>query len=399
MSQKILLIDHSCKEFLISRLPLGVYLKEKGYDVYALLPANGNKEVCEKIEASGVTLLTFPHKRNDLNLLSNIKKIFYYNSIFSKYKFDIIHSFKFQPNFYSCLAGFYLFRTKIVLHITGLGIAFTKKDSIKMKLYKFISQIIFFFNFLIADKIIFQNYDDEKELWHTPAQRKKFSVITGSGVDVEKFDKSHYDIPQSRSQLGLSKDQIVLTFISRLVWHKGIKELLEASKVISEKFSNLKVLIIGNRDTTNPESIPQNVIDQYSDIPNIEFLGYKDNVAELLAISDVYVYPSYYREGVPRSVLEAMSTGIPIITTDSTGCNLCVKEDSNGYLVAPKCSTSLANAITKILHTDKLQQMGESSRVLALQSFQNKLIYQNIFEVYQTLDTPSIPEHYVVEVK
>ena len=72
MSQKILLIDHSCKEFLISRLPLGVYLKEKGYDVYALLPANGNKEVCEKIEASGVTLLTFPHKRNDLNLLSNI---------------------------------------------------------------------------------------------------------------------------------------------------------------------------------------------------------------------------------------------------------------------------------------------------------------------------------------
>ena len=113
----------------------------------------------------------------------------------------------------------------------------------------------------------------------------------------------------------------------------------------------------------------------------------------------MYVYPSYYREGVPRSVLEAMSTGIPIITTDSTGCNLCVKEDSNGYLVAPKCSTSLANAITKILHTDKLQQMGESSRVLALQSFQNKLIYQNIFEVYQTLDTPSIPEHYVVEVK
>jgi len=381
-NQRILLIEHTCTEFISSRLKLGVFLKNNGFEVFALLPEGGSATQYETIEAAGVQVLTYPYKRNGRSLIVFLKTIHLFRKKFRQYQFDLIHSFKFQPNFYSCIASLFLKRTKLVLHITGLGIVFTDKKTIKLRLLKWVSQVIFCFNFLVADRIIFQNKEDQSSLWGLSFFQKKYALVEGSGVDIEKFNKHQYNQSLIRNKLNIAENQLVITFVSRLIWQKGIKELVDAIDLLAKKLPNLRTLIIGQRDVHNPESVSEAFINQYTSNPNITFLGRRSDVAELLAISDSYVFPSYYREGVPRSLLEALATGLPIITTYMPGCNLCVNEEKNGRLVAPKSTTDLAQAIYQVMTNGKVNEMGKESRLLAEKRFQNKLIYHKILMNY-----------------
>lgn len=381
MSKKILLIEHTTAEFVISRLQLGLFLMEKGYEVYALLPENDVTNYYGEITGKGIHILTYPYDRNTGSLGSNLKSILLFRRLFKTHKFDLIHSFKFQPNFYATLGKLFLRKTKLVLHITGLGVVFTDKNTLKMHFFRFVSRCFFLLNFMIADRIIFQNPDDEKDLWLTRFFRKKHSVIEGSGVDIQKFDKRNFEIKKIKRELGVD-GKIVLTFISRLVWQKGIRETIEAIERLCTDFPSVHLLIVGKIDYENPESVSEEFIEKYESHPQISFLGLRRDIPEILAATDVYVYPSYYREGVPRTVLEALATGVPVITTDMPGCRLTVEEEKNGYLIPPKSVDAAENAIRKILAEKDKIAMGQHSRNLAERRFQNRIIYEKIYEKY-----------------
>ena len=381
MSKKILLIEHTAAEFVISRLQFGLFLMEKGYEVYALLPKNDVTNYYNEIIEKGIHVLTYPYDRNTGNPLSNLKSILLFRRLFKTHKFDLIHSFKFQPNFYATLGKLFLRKTKLILHITGLGVAFTDKNTLKMRFFRFVSRCFFLLNFVIADRIIFQNPDDENDLWLTRFFHKKHSVIEGSGVDIQRFDKRNFDVEKIKRELGV-EDKIVLTFISRLVWQKGIREVIEASKRIFKDFPSIHLLIVGKIDYENPESVSEEFIKKYESHSQITFLGLRSDIPEILAATDVYVYPSYYREGVPRTVLETLATGIPVITTDMPGCRLTVEDGKNGYLIAPKSVDETENALRKILDRKDLKEMGACSRKLAEERFQSQIIYEEIYEKY-----------------
>ena len=259
--------------------------------------------------------------------------------------------------------------------------AFTDKNTLKMRLLRFVSRCIFLLNFLIADRIVFQNPDDEKDLWLTRFFHKKHSVIEGSGVDIRRFDKRNFDMEKIKRELDVEK-KIILTFISRLVWQKGIREVIEASERLFKDFPAIHLLIVGKIDYSNPESVSEEFIKKYESHPQISFLGLRGDIPEILAVTDVYVYPSYYREGVPRTVLEALATGIPVITTDMPGCRLTVEEEENGYLIPPKSVGATEDAIRKILAEKNREEMGQYSRNLAERRFQNRIVYEKIYKKY-----------------
>lgn len=381
---KVLIIEHTCSEFISSRLPLGRFLKQQGVEVCALVPDNGKAEQYEAITKAGLRLLKYPYKRNDTNLFRNIQRIFFFRKLFKEGQFDIIHSFKFQPNFYAALGSIGLRQTKLVLHITGLGIAFSEKTNLRISLLRFISQCIFLLNALVANTLIFQNHEDQKELWLSDKFQYKSKVIEGSGVDIQKFDKRNFDVSSLKLKQNL-EGKFIMTFISRLVWQKGVKEVVQAVKELIAKYPNFYLQIVGDRDAKNPEAVTKEFIDNNIGSNNIQFLGRRSDIPELLAISDLYVYPSYYREGLPRTGLEALATGVPIVTTNSVGCNLLVDHGKNGYLVPPKSVPALKEAIEKLYRTSNLLDFGQNSRQLAERKYQNKVIYNQIYLAYLNL--------------
>ena len=145
---------------------------------------------------------------------------------------------------------------------------------------------------------------------------------------------------------------------------------------------NLKLLIVGWADKDNPQHVDQGYIDSFQDEGHISFLGKIEDVRSLLFLSDVFIYPSYYREGIPRGILEALSMGMPIITTNTPGCNLTVQNKINGFLIKPNSSKAIQESVLKILEKKNLNSMGDESRNIANEKFSNEIIFSQFENVY-----------------
>ncbi|NQW59128.1 MAG: glycosyltransferase, partial [Polynucleobacter sp.] len=151
--------------------------------------------------------------------------------------------------------------------------------------------------------------------------------------------------------------------------------------LIHSSCANVRLLIVGWSDHDNPRHVPKSYIEEWNGKHNITFLGRKENIRELLAASDVFVYPSYYREGIPRGILEALSMGLPVITTATPGCKLTVVHGENGYLIKPGSTSELTNAMQRILQID-MKEMSSKSRILAEEQFSDALIFSQIEHTY-----------------
>ena len=223
-NNKILIIENFASDFFKARLPFARYLKELGWDVHALVP--GGSEYSKKIAQEGVIVIEYDLDRNNKGILQIIYLIKVFRRILNENNFFITHSFRFQPNILNILSGIGL-RHKKILHVTGLGIAFSNK-SFKFLFLKWVSQIFFLLKFLFANKIIVQNEDDMKDLWAGKLFRNKLFLIGGSGVDIDKFSPSNFNKIDIRNRLGITNEQVVFICVTRLIWEKGIKELVDA---------------------------------------------------------------------------------------------------------------------------------------------------------------------------
>jgi len=380
----IAIVENFGFEFYNFRIPLVKYFENKGFKVFVIVP---HDNYLPKIQAANIEPLSFTLKKNSISIISFIQAIKELRNFNKDRNFSIVHSFKLQPNILTCFAFGFNKNVKIVNHVTGLGYAFTSK-TFKSLVYRFITIVLYQIAFLLSDRIIVQNNEDRKILSRLLFISKKIDLVKGIGIDDFKFNRKNVDkekVSLLKNSISLKHDEIVVTFIGRLIIEKGIKEfLIVANKIIKIK-KNIKFVIAGWFDKNNPSCLKEYEFYNYTKSANIIYLGQIFDVRELLYITNILVLPTY-REGFPRSVLEAMAMEVPVITTSVPGAQEAVINNLNGLIVKPKNTEELKCALLKLIENPELRsEMGKNGRILVEKNYKSEIIFNQIFEIYKEI--------------
>lgn len=220
-------------------------------------------------------------------------------------------------------------------------------------------------------KVIFQNKDDVEEfIKRKYLKKEKCEVVDGSGVNLERFKRN--PLPQEN----------IFLMVSRILKQKGVREYFEAAKIVKEKYPNTQFLYVGAEDKTQAALNLNEVKEEFLDTGIINYCGESNDVPSYIAKSTVFVLPSYYREGVPRTLLEALAMGRPILTTNTIGCKETVKDGVNGFFVPIKDSKALAEKmIYMIEHRQELQKMSDASFEYCKKRFDVNIINKRMLEI------------------
>jgi len=270
--------------------------------------------------------------------------------------------------------------------LCGMGYAFSSA-SLQTFLIRPIYRFFQSYASISSTITVFQNPDDQDYfLSNRMVKKGQDALVLGSGIDVEELDSRRphkEELDQLRRKLGI-QNQTVVMLIARLVKHKGIREYLEAARRIHKTNNSVTFLLVGPLTSEGHQAISQSEINAYSN--DVKYLGRRNDVPALLAVSDLFVLPSYYREGVPRVLLEAGAMGLPLITTDMPGCKEVVRHRRNGWLVMPCDIKSLKGAIQEALSLskDELHVMGKYSRLHIEEYFTLDRIADAYAEIYRS---------------
>ena len=211
----------------------------------------------------------------------------------------------------------------------------------------------------------------------------KITIIKSVGIDTNEFNPDWVnkdEVTLLKSSLGV-EDKIIVLMVARAIWHKGVREFYEAASLLS-KNKNVQFVLVGDIDEGNPSSADKH----YLNSGNVLWLGHRDDVLLLTAMSDIYVLPSY-REGVPRTLLEASSMAKPIVTTDTVGCREVVIAGENGYLVSMRDTSALAEKIENlIVDPNKRKLMGENGRIRAIEEFDIQNVVKQYIALYHKFE-------------
>lgn len=285
-----------------------------------------------KIDNKGTSIV------NDIILFKNFYKIL------SSEKPDFIFCFTPKPNIYGSLAANFC-KTKVVNTITGLGTSFMEEGLLK-QLVKFLYKI----SLKKSKKVFFQNQSDlDLFLKFNILKYKKTGLIPGSGVDLNFFKP----IPMENKE----NHKLTMLFLGRLIYDKGIRELVEAARIVKKDYPNIRFNLLGFKNVNNRTAISEKKIYQWQKEGIINYLDPVEDVRPYLNQSDCVILPSY-REGISKSLLEAAAMERPIICSNVPGCKEIVEDGINGIICEPKNFTSLANAIFKIIN------IGFNNRIL-----------------------------------
>lgn len=293
-------------------------------------------------------------ERTSTNPIKDIIGFFSLLKAILKEKPDKIFAYQAKTIIYGCIAAKLAGVMEIYALIGGLGSVFRRKSN---NLASNIMKIGYKVAFNFCNKVFFQNKDDYMEILDIGMiKENKVVMINGSGVNMRKFIKK--PIPHNP----------VFLFVGRIIRDKGVIEYLEAANIVKEKYPESKIQIVGYFDT-NPTAIKMEELQPYINKGIIEYLGSTDDVRPFLEKCSVFVLPSYH-EGTPKSVLEAMATGRPIITTDAPGCRETVINGKNGFLVPVRNYKKLAEKmIWMIEHSEEAKKMGQESFKICKEKF------------------------------
>lgn len=318
----------------------------KGYDVIVTGP---DKTDVDKIEALGADFVEIPMNKTGTNVVGDLKYCKQLYLLIKKEKPDVTLGYTVKPVIYGAIAAKLAGVKNINSMVTGGGYTFTAK-SFKAKVLGFIVRFLYKIGFSAADSVIFQNPDDLDEFCNKKLVKPdKCHVVNGSGVNTVHFSPVKYP------------EKITFFMLSRLLKSKGVAEYLEAAKVVKAKYPETRFCLLGKYETNMQDALSKEYIEQFIADDIIERFEETSDVRPYYADCSVYVLPSY-REGTPRTVLESMAMGRPIITTNTNGCRDTVIDGMNGYLVPVADYECLAEAMIKFLEApDLIKKMGEES--------------------------------------
>ncbi|MEG1708030.1 MAG: glycosyltransferase family 4 protein [Acinetobacter sp.] len=362
---KFLMISSFLPSALNFRGKLLEALRTQGFDIYIFAPEIQQfPEELKQLQALGYQVHEIPMQRTGTNPISDLKTLKSMYRLICSIQPDYVLSYTIKPVIYGTLAAWLAKVPHRFALITGLGYAFQNIECGKRSFFQKMVHGLYAQALKHAEKVFFQNPDDLK-LFQTMQlldTQKPAVVVNGSGVNVQDFEL----MPLPLNEKGEVKASFLL--IARLLGDKGVREYAKAAEIIKAQYPDVEFHLVGWIDD-NPSAISPQELERWIADKSLNYWGKLSDVRPAIAASSVYVLPSY-REGTPRTVLEAMAMGRAVITTDAPGCRETVVNGNNGYLVAVKSVDDLVEAMQYFIADPKLMvYMGQRSREMALNKY------------------------------
>lgn len=368
--RRVLILSGQAFSLLNFRGPLIQDLRERGHEVVACTPQDAHTEgLRRRVEGGGVRLETVPLKRRSLTPFYDFRTIRALTALFQRLRPDRVLAYMAKPIVYGGLAARRAGNTHFVPMFTGLGCAFGGRHTLRALFAERAYLTLYRCALGSAAAVIFQNPED-RNLFRarrlvppsTPTLR-----VHGSGVDLMRFRET----PLPR--------QPVFLMLSRLLASKGVREYVGAAEIVRRSFPGARFQLAGPMEQ-GVEAVAAREVERWVAEGRVEYLGRLEDVRPALANARFVVLPSYYREGVPRSLLEALAVGRPVITTDTPGCRETVDDGRNGRLVAPRSAEALAGSMLELLQVPDAdtKAMGRASRRLAETRYDVRAVNQEI---------------------
>lgn len=341
-----------------------------GYEVHLACDDDG---YIEKLKKQSYTVKKI-HFSREINMKSNLKTIKQLTKLMRKEKYDIVHVHTPVASILARIAA-KLAKVSNVIY-TAHGYYF--HEEMNKREYSFYYTLERFFAKYATDYLLLQSKED-----YELSVQKNFKKIgriihLGNGVDiVDKFNPSKYPKEEKKKlskEFDISEKDFVITFVGRLVEEKGFNDLIKAFEILQHKIENIKLIIIGEANKSERDQKIKDIITSKTEEQSIIFTGVRSDIPEILSISTVFVLPSY-REGLPRSIVEAMAMGKPVIATNIRGCREQVIPNQTGYLIDKRNPNELVQKIEKLYDNPELvRKFGEKARLIAEEYYNENLI-------------------------
>ncbi len=366
-------------EDVSARIDISKRLIDLGCNIQII--GSESKEVFEK---NDIQYTRFNLNR-EFNIIDDIKSIISIRKILQKNSKEIIvHAFDTKLTMFLPIAAIGLKNVKVVRTINGMGRIFAK-SSFKNKVLKFMYRCIQKSLKGYVDYTIFQNTDNYNYfLENNLIEKENSGVVKSSGINLKDYSIPVKEECKNKLRIELSINEMEPTFvlISRLIKQKGVLNYLEAAQKSFDNGYKFNFLLVGQIDS-NKEAIPLNKIQRYAN--SVKYLGKRSDVKEILSISDVFVLPSYYSEGVPRVLLEASASGLVLLGTDMPGCNDVVVDDYNGKIIEIKNSEDLFEKMIYVVKDkDRIKEFSKNS-IEHVQNFSLDFVTNKCFEIYKNV--------------
>lgn len=347
----------------------GDLIKEIINNGYEVVVTGPDQTDVDKIEALGARFVEIQMNKTGTNVFSDLKYCKALTQLFKKEKPDITLGYTVKPVIYGAIAANRAKVKNINSLVTGGGYTFTS-TSLKAHVLGMIVRSLYRIGFRKADHVIFQNPDDLEEFVSRKlVKREKCSFVNGSGVNIKHFEPT--PLPET----------ISFFMLSRLLKSKGVCEYLEAARIAKEKHPEARFFILGKYETSMQDAVNRDYVEQFIANGIVERFEETSDVRPYYSMCSVFVLPSY-REGTPRTVLEAMAMGRPIITTDAPGCRGTVQDGVNGFLVPVKDADAVAEKMVWFIeHPDSIVKMGKTSVSYTLEKFDVRKINSEMIRI------------------
>ncbi|MCK5682291.1 glycosyltransferase family 4 protein [bacterium] len=365
--------------FLMHRKALALAAQDAGFQV---LVATAPGPKVKEIEGLGFTHYPLKMRRASRNPFREVVGLFDLVKLYRCLQPDIVHQVSIKPIIYGSLAAQIAGVPAVVNAVTGLGFVFIAGGRLKNILRSLVEAAYRFVGKRTGVRFLFENPDDlDHFLKKQIIASEKAVLILGSGVDVKRF-KPQVSRPESES--GTKKPVVLLA--ARLLWHKGIREFVEAARILLCKGVEAQFWLAGMPDSSNPAAVPVSRLLFWHRQGNIRWLGFQKDMPALYQQADVVCLPTRYREGIPVTLLEAAASGKPLVATDMPGCREIVRSGENGFLVVPGDISDLVAALEKLLLDVQLRdEFGLNGRRLVENGFSDKKVISDTFAVYKDL--------------
>jgi len=353
---------------------------------YNLAAAGTARALSLPFARSGFPYFYYPLRRG-VGPFSDVYAMVSLLRLLNQWRPQIVHAFDTKPGVYGCLAA-RLARVPVVLStVTGLGSLYGE-EGLRPQIVRGVYEQLQRMASQHADRTIFQNRADREEfVGRRIVPADKAALILGSGVATERLHPEHVTAArrrQVRASLGISADALLVSMVSRVIRSKGVEEFIAAAQHVRQRRPGTQFLLVGPADRESVDRFSDRELTEFR--RHIHWPGARSDIPQILAASDLFVLPSYLREGIPRILLEAAAMGLPLITTASPGCTDVVEDGINGCLVPPRDPVALARAIVHLVDQPQLRlHFGQASRQRAVERFDLGIVVQQTHKLYNHL--------------
>jgi len=350
-------------------------------DVYG---ENTNGYYTEIIKSWGVEHIPLRMSRH-INPLEDMKYTYSLYKIFHREKINVVVNITTKPNIYGTFAGKFARVKRILCSVWGRGTAFVENADLRSNILKYLLLGLYSVAFRLSSKVWFTNINDFNYFISCGAVRRQKAILTKNYVSTE--DYYPYSLPKEKllklkKELGLKNQDKVVIMVGRMIWSKGVGEFIDASKILKDRLKGVRFILVGPEEESSPDAVPTSYLRENRKSDNFRWVGFRKDVKDLYALSDLAVLPSYYKEGgYPRALTEPMAMGKPVIAADSIDCRSPVEDGRNGYLVPIRDSQALADAIETLMNDDKKRkEFGRYSRLKVENEYDEKIIVQQVIK-------------------